>query len=152
MSDVNFYQISNSSTFGPLCNLIQKAYSQAQCINIRTDSIELADEIDEKLWTFDPLSFLPHSKFGDSNSESSPVYVTYQHDNPNKATFLFLIQATNVTIPEILKFKRTFILFTQFEEVIIKSARKMWLDLEQESVERKFWVQRNDRWSLSNFN
>ncbi len=50
------------------CNLANKAWKQGHSLHILTASREEAADIDELLWTFHDISFLPHSLAGDGDA------------------------------------------------------------------------------------
>ena len=152
MHSINFYHLSRTDTYVALCKLLVKAFEQEINVVVRTNSTEVTDDIDERLWSFDSSSFMPHSKLGDVNNNLSPIYVTSENDNPNNAVYLFILNTSNFSLPEICEFERTFILFNNDDKYFLEIARKLWLDLESFEIDRKYWVQGKQGWELKKSN
>ena len=148
MNSVNFYHLKNSNTYSVLSKLIEKALEQEEQILIRTGSSTATNEIDEFLWSYDLSSFLPHSILGDQESTFNSIHISNEFDNPNNAQFFFVINTGNVNSGEILRFKRSFILFNDDDLDILEFSQKLWMELKNKSVERKYWTQEDKRWVL----
>lgn len=60
---VDFYVLENSDESSMLhcvCRIVEKAYQQNLSAYILVDSKSLAIALDKLLWTFSPVSFIPH--------------------------------------------------------------------------------------------
>jgi len=59
------------------CRLVRKARASADChiVLFTTDRSDLA-ALDEALWTFSELDFLPHVFAGDTNADATPIILT----------------------------------------------------------------------------
>ena len=55
--------------------LIGKARQQGLYCLIYTDEAALAAQIDQQLWSTEPLSFVPHSLCEDANASETPVLI-----------------------------------------------------------------------------
>ena len=63
MTRINFYIIDSGSDEATqlfICRLTEKAWLQDNAIYIHTPNPQLASQLDEELWTFNPASFVPH--------------------------------------------------------------------------------------------
>ena len=148
MNSINFYHLNKTNTYLALCKLVEKAFEQKHKVLIRTNSQEVTDEIDETLWSYYAVSFLPHSKLSDHIKDYSPIYISNENDNSNNASYLFIVNTTNFSIPEICKFQRTFVLFNNLDKDFMGIARKLWIDTADCNLERKYWVEENKGWVL----
>lgn len=55
-----FFNVDNKLHFA--CNLAKRAFEDGRKLVVYAPSPKLADEFDRLLWTFSPLSFVPHVK------------------------------------------------------------------------------------------
>ena len=105
MSNVDFYllnTINKEAIYRFLCRLADKAYQQQHHAYIHTSSLEEAHYLDDLLWTFQDISFIPH-QIGASSNMPLPVSVTIATDKPKPLTtdILFnLTQEVPVFFPE----------------------------------------------------
>lgn len=83
---VDFYLIQ---TGGPdrrlltVCRLARKVYELAHPLVIRCESDEQCQRLDERLWTFDPGSFVPHEIMtDDATSCEAPIRITTDCPSP----------------------------------------------------------------------
>jgi len=148
MNSLNFYHLNKTNTYLALCKLVEKAFEQKQKVLVRTNSQEVTDEIDETLWSYDAVTFLPHSKLGDQLTEPGPIHISSENENSNNASYLFIVNTANFSIPEICQFQRTFVLFNNLDKDFKDIARKLWVDTADYDIERKYWVEENKGWVL----
>ena len=60
---VDFYVLENSDESSMLhcaCRIVEKAYQQEMSAYIQVDTESIATALDMMLWTFNPVSFIPH--------------------------------------------------------------------------------------------
>lgn len=148
MSRIDFYHLTNTNIYKALDNLLEKVSLQKRRVIIRTDSIMVAEEIDEMLWTYNLSKFIPHSIVGDRYSGSSPIHITNESENPNRAEFLFIINIANLSASEMSKFERTFVLFDSNDPEVLQSAQKLWAELANIIIDRHYWTQKTGGWEL----
>ncbi len=80
MAQVDFYVLPENGKQGHfVCALIQKVWKQGNNIFINTRSETKAIALDDLLWTFKDISFLPHCLASNNNTENSPIVIG--HDN-----------------------------------------------------------------------
>lgn len=80
MAQVDFYILPENGRLAHFaCALIQKAWKQGNSIFINTRSEAETTALDDLLWTFNDISFLPHCLASDNNTEDSPIVIG--HDN-----------------------------------------------------------------------
>lgn len=82
---VDFYLLNTptqESLYRFTCRLIDKAYVMQKKIFIRVISHEQGQLIDELLWTFRDVSFIPHSYLGDNSVIDSQQSVNISIDKP----------------------------------------------------------------------
>ncbi len=60
---IDFYILpgdDDAQRYRTACRLVEKAYMIGHRIHIHSDTVELAKQLDELLWTFRDRSFIPH--------------------------------------------------------------------------------------------
>jgi DNA polymerase-3 subunit chi len=58
-----------------VCELARRAFDSGQRTLILARSLEQAEQLDEKLWEFDPDAFVPHQIAGDDDDAITPVLI-----------------------------------------------------------------------------
>ncbi len=61
---VDFYLLNEADErlyYRAVCGFVQQTYQQTQALYIYTESVEQAHKMDQLLWTFNDISFIPHS-------------------------------------------------------------------------------------------
>lgn len=72
--------------------LLGKAYGMGHRIVLRLPNQADVARMTEHLWTFHPLSFLPHGTAEDAHAAQQPIILLDQDDNPNEADVLIIGQ------------------------------------------------------------
>jgi len=58
-----------------VCELARRAFDSGQRTLILARSFDEAEQLDEKLWEFDPDAFVPHQIAGDDDDAITPVLI-----------------------------------------------------------------------------
>lgn len=105
MSRVDFYDLPEDNGIdGYACKIAKKAWSAGNRVHIHTQSEERARYMDDLLWTFRDISFIPHEIYTGSENEETPVTVGYGHDFPESSQVIINLDKG---IPEFVnKFER----------------------------------------------
>jgi len=97
MPQIDFYSLQQSEEQDRLfftCRLCEKAVNQGLKIYIHTDSEQVAQEMDDLLWSFKPESFIPHAIIGIDDEltadEEIPVFIGCIGEFPGKGDLLNL--------------------------------------------------------------
>lgn len=124
-----------------LARLALKAYQGGKRALVKAGSGARIKALDATLWTFDPASWLPHGtrEDGVSLAPEQPVYLTDEDDNPNEATFLFLLDGA--WRDDVGTFERVFVLFDERDEAALQGARNHWKILKDEGAALSYWQQ-----------
>ena len=83
MTKIDFYILSDESKQAQnlfACKLIEKAYHLGHQIFVYCQTQELAFEIDELLWSFEPSSFIPHNLQGEGPRNLPAVQIGFGED------------------------------------------------------------------------
>lgn len=123
MTRIDFYVGQTSSLQARLrlaCKLVEKAYKRQLAVYIHTDSAATSGQLDDLLWTFDPLAFIPHD-LATPKVKNSPVRIGHDFEPTERCDVL--INLSN-QIPEFFaRFERLAEILDQ-EQPVIHAGRK----------------------------
>ncbi len=144
MSRIDFYHLQKQSLENVLPKLLTKAYETGKKIKVMVGTPERVEFINSQLWTFEDDSFLPHGSKKDGFSESQPIYISADEDNPNCAEFLFLVDGAMMECEKLNNFDRVFNIFDGQIEDAVAMARANWKELKNCGSELHYWQQNNN--------
>lgn len=99
MSRVDFYILQeNNNRDRFACSVASKAWQNGNNVYIHTRSREAAVMLDDLLWTYQDISFIPHAISEQNETSDAPVIIGWQNKAPEN--FNVLINLTT-DIPEI---------------------------------------------------
>jgi len=111
MTRIDFYVLSNDDLMERLqliCKLSEKAIGQAQKVFIHSDSEEELNQLDQSLWDFRSISFVPHKVlpqgYVTSSLDNEPVHLS---SNEPAADRTLLINLANEVPTFFSRFERT---------------------------------------------
>lgn len=98
MSRVDFYILSASLGVDRFaCSIANKAWAAGNRVHIHTGSEQMAASIDNLLWTFRDISFVPHVIYDERSDDETPVTIGYGNDYPGPARVMINL---DTDIPE----------------------------------------------------
>lgn len=96
MPQVDFYILEQHRYPDQLVwQLVDKAYQQGLKIQIHTCDQTSAQAIDDRLWTFSDISFIPHALYQQEVPTDSQVLISWQ-DHPQTHTDVLMNLATDI--------------------------------------------------------
>lgn len=141
MSRVDFYHLQSQTLENVLPKLLEKAYETKKSIVVRVGNEERVEFLNAHLWTYNDQSFLPHGSRKDGNAELQPIWLTCGTDNPNMASFLFLVDGAAATPEETESYARVFNIFDGNSPEALTQARSFWKALKASGSECFYWQQ-----------
>lgn len=103
------------------CKLVEKALAQDLNIYIHTDHLTTSTRMDELLWTYSDLSFIPHAM---TPSSERGLKVLIGHDYEPPEPYEFLINLSN-QIPSFLeRFERMAEVLDQEESILVAGRKR----------------------------
>lgn len=96
MTRVDFYILPEQAARNErqiLCSLTDKAWKQGHRVYIHVAHAESCNELDELLWTFRDVSFVPHGQLGQVDPEQTPVLIG--HEDPPEELHDIMINMTD---------------------------------------------------------
>ena len=137
--DVRFYHLTRSPLDEALARLLTLTLNREKRGLVRIGDTLRLEALDERLWTYEPNSFLPHGTASEPNPEQQPVYLTTGEENPNQAEYLFLVDDAIMT--DIGSFEMVALLFDGANSDAVMRARGHWKALKNEGYAPKYYQQ-----------
>lgn len=141
MCRVDFYHLQKQSLEEVLPKLLSKAYATDKHILVKIGTPERVEFLNSLLWTFNEESFLPHGSKKDGFAEAQPIWLTTDDDNPNQATFLFLVDGAEIAPTAMTAYERILNIFDGNSEDALSQARRLWKNYKEAGCEVYYWQQ-----------
>ncbi len=80
MSQVDFYLLNTSEEHRRdsfICKLVEKIYRQRHSVYIHCKDRQETHRLDELLWTFQDISFIPHNLYGEGPNTPPPIQLGF---------------------------------------------------------------------------
>jgi len=146
LGEVRFHHLERRRVDQALPRLLEEAYQSGKRAIVRAPSDELAAALNDRLWTYDDASFLPHGGAGDGDPSSQPIFLTAKTGNPNGASILVLLSGAE-TSPSDANFGDVIVLFDGRDPESVAEARERWRRLKNEGLSLSYWREADDgRW------
>lgn len=105
MLRVDFYILAGDTGIDRFaCGIAAKAWSQGHRVHIHTASAQAAAMMDDMLWTFRDVSFVPHELYDGHENKETPITIGYSQDFPKSAQVF--INLDSAVPADIAQFKR----------------------------------------------
>jgi DNA polymerase-3 subunit chi len=138
VSEVRFHQLERRRVDEALPRLLERALEEGRRVVVRASSEEAAAALNERLWTYDDASFLPHGAAGEGDPTTQPIFVTSEVGNANAATMLVKLPGAEPGDAD-EGFDLALLLFDGRDEASLAHARAEWRRLKDEGREISYW-------------
>jgi DNA polymerase III subunit chi len=143
LGEFRFHHLERRRVDQALPPLLERAYDEGRRVIVRAPSRELVEALNDRLWTYDDASFLPHGAAGDGDPMSQPIFLTAKVENPNAATLLVLLAGAE-TSPDDDAFEPIVRLFDGRDGETVAEARREWKRLQDEGRFLSYWREGED--------
>lgn len=140
--DIRFYQLTTLSLDQALPRLIEKAYDAGFRGVVYFDFEDDLRAVDEALWTFSQMSFIPHGRHDEAYPAEQPFYFTTTDEVPNNPNLL--VSASQKEHPEIQKFERVMEVFDGRDPISLHAARERYKSYRARGWSLTYWLQNDD--------
>ena len=137
--EVSFYHLTSLSLERALPRLLEKVYATGARVVIFFDHKEQLERIDEVLWTYGQMDFLPHGTYLEKHPEKQPIYLTVNDENPGNADIL--VQMGHKEHPNIKSFRRIVDIFENVNPLSVQNARDRYKRYKEEGHTLTYWKQ-----------
>ena len=138
MSEVRFHHLERRRVDQALPGLLELAAQEGRRVVVRASSDEMVAALNERLWTYDDASFLPHGAAGDGDPMTQPIFLTSEADNPNAATMLVRLSGAEAS-PADDAFDLIVFMFDGRDEAALTQARGEWRRLKDQERAISYW-------------
>jgi DNA polymerase-3 subunit chi len=138
VTEVRFHHLERRRVDQALPSLLEAALEEGRRILVRASSDEMVAALNERLWTYDDASFLPHGAAGEGDPMTQPIFLTSGLGNPNAATMLVrLLDAETSEADD--AFDLVVLMFDGRDEAALGQARSEWRRLKDEGRTISYW-------------
>jgi DNA polymerase III subunit chi len=138
VTEVRFYHLEQRRVDQALPPLLERALEEGRRVLVRASSDEMVAALNERLWTYDDSSFLPHGGAGDGDPMTQPIFLTSAVENPNSATMLVRLSGADAGAADDA-FDLVALLFDGRDEAALTHARGEWRRLKDEGRTISYW-------------
>jgi DNA polymerase III subunit chi len=138
VTEARFHHLERRRVDQALPPLLERAREEGRRVVVRASSDEMAAALNERLWTYDDSSFLPHGAAGDGDPTTQPVFLTCEAGNPNAATMLVRLSGAEASETDDA-FDLIILLFDGRDEAALGEARREWRRLKDEGRAISYW-------------
>ena len=138
MNEVRFHHLERRRVDQALPRLLERALEEGSRIVVRASSDEMVAALNERLWTYDDASFLPHGAAGDGDPTTQPIFLTSEVENPNAATMLVRLSGVEASEADDA-FDLIVLMFDGRDEASLAHARGEWRRLKDQGRTISYW-------------
>ena len=138
MSEVRFHHLERRRVDQALPRLLEQALEEGRRVVVRASSDEMVAALNERLWTYDDASFLPHGAVGDGDPVTQPIFLTSEVENPNAATMLVRLSGVEAAEAD-GAFDLVILMFDGRDEAALAHARGEWRRLKDQGRAISYW-------------
>ena len=138
MTEIRFYHLERRRVDQALPTLLEHALEEGRRVLVRASSEEMVAALNERLWTYDDASFLPHGAAGDGDPMEQPIFLTSELENPNAATMLVQLSGAEASEADVA-FDLVVLMFDGRDEAALSQARGEWRRLKDQGRTISYW-------------
>ena len=137
MTETRIYHLEQRRIDQALPPLLERALEEGRRVLVRASSDEMVAALNERLWTYDESSFLPHGAAGDGDPMTQPIFLTSELENPNSATMLVKLSGAEGEAED--AFDLVVLMFDGRDEAALAHARGEWRRLKDQGRTISYW-------------
>ncbi|WP_306048914.1 DNA polymerase III subunit chi [Oceaniradius stylonematis] len=146
MTEITFYHLTETALDAALPGLVEKSLARRWNAIVQVPDEGGRDAVDQLLWSYEPVSFLPHGRDGDEPASDHPVFVTATDANPNDAAIRFLVRGAEAPA-DLSSHERVAVMFDGRDDEAVGQARGQWKALKAQGHDLAYWKQTPEgRW------
>jgi DNA polymerase-3 subunit chi len=123
MTEIGFYHLTRTTAEAALPKLLGRTLALGQRAVVVAGSEERLAAISTALWLSSDPDWLPHGDARTGHAAHQPIWLTTRPENPNGATFLFLLDGIEA---DESGWRRVFDLFDGNDPAAVEAARARW--------------------------
>jgi DNA polymerase III subunit chi len=138
VTEIRFYHLEQRRVDQALPPLLEDALKNGRRVLVRASSDEMVAAFNDRLWTYDDASFLPHGAAGDGDPMTQPIFLTSGLENPNAATMLVKLAGAETAETDDA-FDLVVLMFEGRDEAALSQAREEWRRLKNRGGAISYW-------------
>ena len=138
MTEVRFHHLERRRIDQALPRLIERAREECRRVLVRASSDEMVAALNERLWTYDDASFLPHGAAGDGDPTTQPIFLTCEAGIPTPRRCWSGLPGADADESDDA-FDLVVLLFDGRDEAALNEARSEWRRLKDEGRPISYW-------------
>ena len=138
MTEIRFYHLEQRRVDQALPTLLERALEEGRRVLVRASSGDMVAALNERLWTYDDASFLPHGAAGDGDPMEQPIFLTTELKNANAATMLVRLSGAETSGADDA-FDLVVLMFDGRDEAALAHARGEWRRLKDQGRTISYW-------------
>ena len=143
MAEYRFHHLDRLRVDQALPPMLERIYDEGRRTVVRAASDEAVAALNDRLWTHDDASFLPHGAAGDGDPMDQPIFLTTRVENPNAASTLVLLSGAETSAFDD-SFSEVLRLFEGRDADAVAEARGEWKRLKDEGRSLSYWREGDD--------
>jgi len=138
MTEIRFHHLERRRVDQALPPLLERALEEGRRVLVRASSEEMVAALNERLWTYDDASFLPHGAAGDGDPMEQPIFLTTELKNANAATMLVRLSGAETSEADDT-LDLVVLMFDGRDEAALAQARGEWRRLKDQGSPISYW-------------
>ena len=139
MTEVRFYHLTRTPLEAALPAMLERTLARDARAVVVAPSEERVEFLADHLWRYREKGFLPHGSKRDGYAEDQPIWLTVEDENPNGASYLFLLEGA--LSDKIERYQLVAFLFGEADENVVTRAREQWKGLKDAGLWLTYWQQ-----------
>lgn len=141
MTQISFYHLSSLTLEKALPKLLEKIILTKQNTIILTKNSDQTNLLNDIIWTYSTIKFIPHGSDKDKYPHEQPIYLTHEMQNPNNSSIFINLTGK---LHSIENFDKYLDIFDGNNEEDIKFARECFSKFKSDGFAIKYWKQQAD--------
>ena len=145
-----FYNSSHRDIVADIARLTETIFKKNSEIVIFCIDQETADVIDNFLWSYRDVSFIPHAIAKHGEPSPNPILITTDLHKVNKFNVLLALNGLLIKERDWQRFSKIYYFFDDQDINEKENARSMWKSFSSHDIDCKYWVNEKTKWVLAN--
>jgi DNA polymerase-3 subunit chi len=138
MTAIQFYHLTATPLERALPKLLERAVAGGYRICLVANSDARVEQLNQLLWTYDAVSFLPHGSDKDEQAEIQPILLSTRAEAQNSANLLVVTDGRSVGE---VSFERVLDIFDGNDPQATVAARTRWTEYKNAGHELTYFKQ-----------
>jgi len=141
VTEIRFYHLTQRPLEAVLPVMLERCLDRGWRVVVRSGDPERLADLDRRLWTWRPESFLPHASARDGDGARQPIWLTVGEDLPNAPDTLFLVDGAQGEPADLARFATAAILFDGHDADRVAAARALWRAVTGAGLKAVYWAE-----------